>query len=170
MRASPRVSWVFKGRNLSPKSEVKRVRHLRARRGGKRTGDDLNPTPIRPCRVSYHRAKRERGANARHPKSEQVSERPLPRASTQRSQHVSRNDPAVPAIMRPRGFRPNALLWLGISQGKAEPTDTATIVLDLHFQDGGAVNQVIVDGAERHSLMGKHLASLPKGLIGRDQR
>ena len=44
----------------------------------------------------------------------------------------------------------------------------ASIALDIHFEDGGVMNEAI-DSGERHRLVWEHLSPFAEGLIGGDQ-
>jgi hypothetical protein len=44
----------------------------------------------------------------------------------------------------------------------------AAVALDVHFEDGGVVNEA-VDDSDRHSPIWENLAPLAKGLVGSDQ-
>ena len=44
----------------------------------------------------------------------------------------------------------------------------ASVALDIHFEDGGVVDEAI-DGGERHRLVREDLSPFAKGLIGGHQ-
>src|SRR6516162_10707381 len=59
--------------------------------------------------------------------------------------------------------------WWPTGAAFAVEGSAAAIAFDVHFEDGGVVNEAIDDG-ERHRLIGEDLAPFAERLVGGDEQ